>query len=270
LEKKINPTDLIDWSILGVINSKLGPQVNGGLSGFLGRMTKNAMVDRTLNTISTVAAVHNAAMLSRDLGATLMETTSQVLAAVGIKDSEGNAYDFNQIIGGTVQNWIKGVIGADNFNNVSQTWIKANRILTAGSNLLDSVRSMQNTIIEGQEIVGGWVAKIGNGMSEDGILGDDTLPWFPENPDFKNPFFRAQQTISNLTEAADSVNQLASAVIETQELTTQINKNYADFKKEIADAGTVKKNAETAKKNESVSPAVNRIDLVEGTPSDGS
>jgi hypothetical protein len=226
------------------------------------------MIDRTLNTISTVASLHNAAMLSRDLGATLMETTSQVLSAIGIKDSEGNAYDFNQIIGGTVSNWIKGVIGADNFNNVSQTWIKANRILTAGSNLIDSVRSMSHTIIESQEIVGGWVAKIGNGMSEDGILGDDTLPWFPENPDFKNPFFRAEQAISNLTEAADSVNQLASAVIETQELYTEINKNYNDFKNEITTAGNSKKNAETTKKTESASPSIDNIDLKEGTPPD--
>jgi hypothetical protein len=128
---------------------------------------------------------------------------------------------------------------------------------------------MSHTIIESQEIVGGWVAKIGNGMSEDGIVSDDTLPWFPENPNFKNPLFRVEQSISNLTDAADSVNQLASAVIETQELYGQINRNYTEFKNEIAAAGTAKRNTETTKKNESVSPAIDNIDLKEGTPPNG-
>jgi len=84
---------------------------------------------------------------------------------------------------------------------------------------------MQHTVIEAQEVVGGWVAKIGNGLTQDGVVNDDTIDWMPERPDFKNPLFRAQEIIEELTDAAESVNQLASAVIETQELTTQIANN---------------------------------------------
>ncbi len=188
------------------------------------------------------ASLHNAIMLSRDLGTTLIETTSNVLAAVGIKDADGQAFDFNTIIGQTVENFVKSAVGAENYTNLKQTWIKANRILTAGANLIDSVRSMQNTIIEAQEIVGGWVAKIGNGLSQDGVVNDNTINWMPEKPDFKNPFFRAQQTIENLTEAAESVNQLAAAVIESQELAKQINDNYKTFQEEITFKSNEKKN----------------------------
>jgi hypothetical protein len=128
---------------------------------------------------------------------------------------------------------------------------------------------MQHTIIEAQEIVGGWVAKIGNGLTQDGVVGDKTIDWMPERPDFKNPFFRAQEIIEELTDAAESVNQLASAVIETQQLTTEIANNYEAFKNEIGTKSVEKKNQETGKKGESESPNVTNSDLKEGTPSDG-
>jgi hypothetical protein len=203
---------------------------------------ESRVIDRALNLMAVGASLHNAIMLSRDLGTTLIETTSNVLAAVGIKDADGQAFDFNTIIGQTVENFVKSAVGAENYTNLKQTWIKANRILTAGANLIDSVRSMQNTIIEAQEIVGGWVAKIGNGLSQDGVVNDNTINWMPEKPDFKNPFFRAQQTIENLTEAAESVNQLAAAVIESQELAKQINDNYKTFQEEITFKSNEKKN----------------------------
>jgi ribosomal protein L37E/uncharacterized protein YktA (UPF0223 family) len=147
----------------------------------------------------------------------------------------------------------KSAVGTENYSQLKQTWVKANRILTAGANLIDSVRSMHHTIIEAQEIVGGWVAKIGNGLTHDGVVNDDTIDWMPERPDFKNPFFRAQQVIEELTDATESVNQLASAVIETQELTTQIATNYEAFKDEIATKGDEKKIAENTKKQDSQS-----------------
>jgi hypothetical protein len=128
---------------------------------------------------------------------------------------------------------------------------------------------MQHTIIEAQEIVGGWVAKIGNGLTQDGVVGDKTIDWMPERPDFKNPFFRAQEIIEELTDAAESVNQLASAVIETQQLTTEIANNYEAFKNEIGTKSVEKKNQETGKKSDSESPNVTNSDLKEGTPSDG-
>jgi hypothetical protein len=72
-----------------------------------------------------------------------------------------------------------------------------------------------------------------------------------------------------LTDAAESVNQLASAVIETQQLTTEIANNYEAFKNEIGTKSVEKKNQETGKKGDSESPNVTNSDLKEGTPSDG-
>jgi hypothetical protein len=264
----------IDLALLKVIDDKLGPQVNGGLSGFLtDKFTKlwnSRVIDRALNLMAVGASLHNAIMLSRDLGTTLIETTGNVLAAVGIKNADGEAFDFNTIIGQTVEGFVKSAVGEENYTKLKQTWVKANRILTAGANLIDSVRSMQNTMIEAQEIVGGWIAKIGNGLSQDGVVNDNTIDWMPEKPDFKNPFFRAQQTIENLTEAAESVNQLASSVIETQELTKQINDNYKAFTDEITVKSDQKKTKEEDKKQESESSDINKSDLKEGTPQNDS
>lgn len=264
----------IDLALLKVIDDKLGPQVNGGLSGFLTdkctKLWNSRVIDRALNLMAVGASLHNAIMLSRDLGTTLIETTGNVLAAVGIKNADGEAFDFNTIIGQTVEGFVKSAVGEENYTKLKQTWVKANRILIAGANLIDSVRSMQNTMIEAQEIVGGWIAKIGNGLSQDGVVNDNTIDWMPEKPDFKNPFFRAQQTRENLTEAAESVNQLASAVIETQELTKQINDNYKAFTDEITVKSDQKKTKEEDKKQESESSDINKSDLKEGTPQNDS
>ncbi|TRV02914.1 MAG: hypothetical protein EWV41_19775 [Microcystis wesenbergii Mw_MB_S_20031200_S109] len=275
IDKKVdslNPTQLIDWTLLKTIDNKLGPQINGGLSGFMKdrflKLWNSRVIDRALNLMAVGASLHNAIMLSRDLGATLIETTGNVLSAVGIKDADGEAFDFNTIIGETVENFVKSAVGEENYTKLKQTWVKANRILTAGANLIDSVRSMQNTIIEAQEVVGGWVAKIGNGLSQDGIVNDDTIDWMPEKPNFKNPFLRAQETIENLTEAAESVNQLAAAVIETQELTKQINDNYKTFTDEMNIKSDEKKTKEKDKKEESESSEINKSDLKEGAPND--
>ncbi|MCZ8056094.1 MAG: hypothetical protein O9329_15400 [Microcystis sp. LE19-12.2C] len=139
----------IDLSVSNAINDKSGPQINGGLSGYLqDRFTKlwnSRVIDRALNLMSVGASLHNAIMLSRDLGTTLIETTGNVLAAVGIKNADGEAFDFNTIIGETVENFVKSAVGSENYTKLKQTWVKANRILTAGANLIDSVRSMQNT-----------------------------------------------------------------------------------------------------------------------------
>lgn len=269
----LTPTlQAVDFSVLKAINDKLGPQINGGLSGYLqDRFTKlwnSRVIDRALNLMAVGASLHNAIMLSRDLGTTLIETTGNVLAAVGIKNADGEAFDFSTIIGETVENFVKSAVGSENYTKLKQTWVKANRILTAGANLIDSVRSMQNTIIESQEVVGGWVAKIGNGLSQDGIVNDDTIDWMPEKPNFKNPFLRAQETIENLTEAAESVNQLAAAVIETQELTKQINDNYKAFTDEMNIKSDEKKTKEKDKKEESESSEINKSDLKEGAPND--
>ena len=269
----LTPTlQAVDFSVLKAINDKLGPQINGGLSGYLqDRFTKlwnSRVIDRALNLMAVGASLHNAIMLSRDLGTTLIETTGNVLAAVGIKNADGEAFDFSTIIGETVENFVKSAVGSENYTKLKQTWVKANRILTAGANLIDSVRSMQNTIIEAQEVVGGWVAKIGNGLSQDGVVNDNTIDWMPEKPNFKNPFLRAQETIENLTEATESVNQLAAAVIETQELTKQINDNYKAFTDEINIKSDEKKTKEKDKKEESESSEINKSDLKEGAPND--
>lgn len=64
--------------------------------------------------------------------------------------------------------------------------------------------------------------------------------------------------------------ELASAVIEAQELSTQINANYEAFKNEITVKSDEKKTTENGKTEESQSSDIDKSDLKEGAPDDAS
>ncbi|NJN58020.1 MAG: hypothetical protein HC879_11250, partial [Leptolyngbyaceae cyanobacterium SL_5_9] len=154
---------------LNTINNKLGPQVTGGLSGFLqgfrekfDKFVKWTQIDRVLNVLTFITVVHNAFMLSNQIGQTLMSAISQGLAVIGIRDEDGRELDINSIIGTAVENAIKSIIGAENYETMSAQWKRANRIYQAASNILFSIQSIMYSVLESLEVIGSYVAKIGN------------------------------------------------------------------------------------------------------------
>jgi hypothetical protein len=122
-----------------VIDNKLGPQVNGGLSGFLtDKFTKlwnSRVIDRALNLMATAAAIHNAVMLSRNIGSTLVQTLGNALSIIGIKDGDEVAQSFSTVIGDSIENIIKGSIGSENYTQLTETWAKASRIYQSAINI---------------------------------------------------------------------------------------------------------------------------------------
>ena len=71
--------------------SRLGPQIKGGISGKLLKGFKWLGIDRALNVFNLWVNIHNAYMLSSNLGQTLFSTVDTVLQLFGIhlKDDEG-------------------------------------------------------------------------------------------------------------------------------------------------------------------------------------
>lgn len=202
----------IDLGLLTVIHDKLS-----GLDSFLRKAWKTTHMDKVINMLNLMVATHNAAMLSRDLGQTLGDVSSSILQFLGIQDSDGNAIDVNEVIGNSITNLLKGILGESVYNGISTSWRNANRIISAASGMVQAIQSMVYAAIEGIEVVGSWVAKIGNTSQEQGVFEDLSFPWMDENPNFKNPYARLLEKVEDLEEAAESVYQLVSAGIEFQE-----------------------------------------------------
>lgn len=236
---------------LNIIDNKLGPQIPGGgianfLLGKFNSLWKSLALDRLLNLLILATTLHNAIMLSRNLGETLVETLQSILNAMGIKDPEGQAYDLEEFFGKTLQDWIKGIVGEEVYNNTKATWIKANRILTVANNMLNAIQGMIHAAIQGIEIVGRWVALGFNGMQREGMVSDSTWPWMNENPNFKNPFLNYMEKLENLEEAAESINMLAQTAIEFQDSQKELVEARTELSKQLADAEKARSDKEKA------------------------
>lgn len=226
----------IDLSLLAIINAKLGAQVPGGISGFLGQMltriNKIAQwlhLDRILNVLIWIQTLHNAFMLSNNLGQTLFSAISNGLAAIGIKDAEGNPLNITEIFGGELDYFFKGVLGVETWTQIKAEWKRANRIYQAAANILWSLQSIGESILNSIEIVAGWTGKIGNALRKFGVVAEKAYEWFNPNPNFNNKFFTGLETA---TEVISQIDTVASEVLSVQQTVEEISKQ----KKELQDA----------------------------------
>jgi uncharacterized FlaG/YvyC family protein len=278
---------VLDTALLLKIDAKLGPQIQGGISGKLNaieslmstvgntvsqiqeklvKVAKWLHLDRALNLLTFATTVHNATMLARGLGDTLLSVISNVLAAVGIKDEEGSPLEIGQIVGNTVENLIKGMIGAENYTSLSAAWKRANRIYQASANILNNIQSLRYSITSALETIGGWNAKIGNALKRFGVVGDSAYPWMNPNPNFDNKFMRGLETVQNTVE---SVDQVASEVLSAQESVNEIVRQKGELETLLTE-GTEKPSVQNqqqqqkseASKTASTSPDINSVDFI--------
>ncbi len=239
------------------------------INQFMRNAWQNTKLDKVINVLNTVLALHNALMLSRNLAQTLGDVTTQALQFLGIKDAEGQAIDINSFIGNTINTWITNLIGAETYANIQTSWINLNRIMVAAQGIVYAVQGIKNAVLEGLETVGSWTAKIGNNMIIQGLLEDRSFPWMNENVNFRNPFSRFIQKIENTEEVVSQVNNLVSSGIEAQENFNQIIDNSnelvtssEELQNNLAQFDLDKEAIEDAASQESVSPEINNRDLI--------
>lgn len=231
-------------AILGIVrntndavrNTKFGLEA---AFNFAEKAWKFTRADKIIAVANLAASVHNAAHLSRNLGQTLGDVASSALQFAKIKAPDGSAIDVNEIIGNSIEGMLKNILGAENYENTKESWLNANRILTAGRGIISAVRGGKEAILEAHQVTGGWIAQIGNSVQDQGLIEDDSYRWMPPRPDFRTPFKGYLTKIDNLEEAASQVNSLVSSGIEFQEninegidATARLTKALDDFQEE--------------------------------------
>ncbi|MHC5759741.1 hypothetical protein [Nostoc sp.] len=96
------------------ILQRLGDQLPGGIGGKLSRFAEWMHLDRVLNMMILGATIHNALMLSNDIGQTFVGIINNVLQLIGLKKEDGSTFDVGSVISSSIENLIKGAIGAEN------------------------------------------------------------------------------------------------------------------------------------------------------------
>ena len=174
------------------ILARLGPQLPGGISGFLQnffanfeKLAKWLHLDRVLNVLTFTATLHNAYMLSNGLSQTFFSMISNVLAVVGIKDKEDSPLDISKIVGGKIESFFKAILGVETVDGIKSEWKKYNRIYQAAANLLWSVQSIGQSILSALEIVGQWSASVANALRKWGVVAEHAYRTF--NPEINFP-----------------------------------------------------------------------------------
>jgi hypothetical protein len=232
-----------------IINAKLGNQLTGGISGFLqnflarfNRVAEWLHLDRALNILIWWQTLHNAYMLSNNLGQTLTSLISNVLTIVGIKDAEGNALDIGGIlVGKTLDDMAKTALGEETWGGMKAEWRKYNRIYQAAANLLNSIQSIGQSILNALEVVGGYVASIGNALRKWGEVAERAYNWMNPQPSFQNKYFTA---IENATNVISQVDAVASEVLSVQETVKQMGEQSKELKAALAQDNRAKQGIE--------------------------
>lgn len=229
------------------LNTKLGPQIVGGISGFIEGMDlfiKKAWeftkVDKALNALNTLLLLHNAAMLSRSLAQSLGELTTQALTVFGVKDAEGNPIDVNEIVGGTVTNIAKNVLGETLFNQVTETWAKTNNILRSATQIVWTVRSLFDSSREITEWIAEHTGKIGNALKKWRVVGEDAYNWLPEKVTAQSRWARRvnnlRDGVEGLDDAASSLSGVLGEVQNIQQESAELLEQKQKFTEAIATA----------------------------------
>lgn len=220
--------------LLNIINNKLGVELPGGISGKLTRFTQWLQLDRALNLLTLAATIHNAMMLSNDIGQTLLGAINNVLQLIGLKGDDGQAFNIGTVINSTVENLIKGIIGAENYINLTEGFAKANRIYQATVNVINSFQNLTSTVLNALEITVGRIGKIGNALRKSGEVLENAYGWMNPQPKFN----RITQTLENLQNGASTIQMVTQAPLDVINAITEQTEASTAFVNAIKDDGT--------------------------------
>ncbi|MGL5076745.1 MAG: hypothetical protein ACRDBG_13110, partial [Waterburya sp.] len=228
-----------------VRHAKYGLEV---VQGFADTAWKATHADKILNGITTALVLHNAAMLSSNLAQTVGEAASGVLSAIGIKDSEGEAFDVNAVIKAKMTELISSVIGSANYEALTKKIAAANRIYQSAANVLDLTRSLFDSARNVAELTAENTGKIGNALRESGAVYEDAYQLMQEKVNPQNQAMRRLEGLTNtlqtLEQGASAISEVSSEVVETRENIEQLKaerKQLEDETKLFLDAEKVKK-----------------------------
>lgn len=223
-------------ALLKKLDVKLGPQLPGGISTVLKNfydgfksVAKWLHIDRALNVLTFAATVHNATQLSSNIVQTLASALSNGLSLIGIKDDKGNALNISELVNGTIQNTIKGIVGEQNYVSMSENWAKANRIYQSTTNVLNAFQGLSSAILTGLEMTAGKVGKIGNALRDAGEVLENAYGWMNPQPKFN----RIIQSLESLQNGASTIQQVTQAPLEIIEASTELTNATTELTKAI-------------------------------------
>ena len=154
--------------------------------------------------------------------------------------SAEESIDVNQIIGETFNDFMESALGESVWNGTKANWKKANRILSAASQIMHTIRSINDSRREMLEWIGENTGKIGNALKRFGVVGEGAYKWMPEKFNIQTKFeqriTKFREGTENIDDAASSIESVASEVVNVQDEIAELTKQRDDFDKLLKEA----------------------------------
>jgi hypothetical protein len=238
------------------------------IQSFASKAWEVTQADKVLNIVNTGLNIHNAIMLSNNLGRSMAYIADNTLAAFGIKDAV-TGLPIN--IGGLVKNklnaMINQVLGVTQANALRRQFAQYNRIYQAGANVLYSVRSIMDSTYDIAETTGENVSQIGNALKKAGAVRENAYKLMPT--DFRSPN-RVQRKLEKFGNAVDTIEQISSDALDVTQEYKEMKSNQKEFDKELEKAIATQSKDEDSKKKEAISnPEHKSEDEIRALPKEG-
>ncbi|MDZ7992031.1 MAG: hypothetical protein RM022_031045 [Nostoc sp. EfeVER01] len=222
-------SDAAQLALLNLINNKLGGQLPGGIGGKLTRFADWMHLDRVLNIMILASTIHNAVMLSNDIGQTLVGAINNILQLIGLKKEDGTPFSIGSVISNSIESLIKNAIGVENYVNLKESWAKANRIYQATTNVINSFLNLSQAILQASELIAAYTGKIGNALRKGGVILESAYGWMNPQPKFN----RVTQTLEGLQNGASTIQMVTQAPLDVVNAVTESTTAATEFVKAV-------------------------------------
>ena len=209
------------------------------MQNFAARAWEATRLQKVINALTLITVLHNATMISRDVGETLGYALGQGLNVLGIEDEQGNSLDVNGWFGTQANNFFKNIFGEERWAGINATWNKANRIISSASAIIWTIRSINDGTQEVLEWTAENTGKIGNALKKWGVVGERAYGPMAERVKaqdaYRRKFSRILDGLDTADDAASSFAQVTSNVLEITEEVNELGEQRANFTAAVRD-----------------------------------
>ena len=217
-------------NILAILNN-LVTFLQGQLGKILSFLDKS-IVDRAMGAANFAMNVHNALMLSNNLGKTLATVVDTALNFTGFKfydATTGNATSASRAFSQNVSSIIVNLIGQDQYTELTNDWKVANRIYQSSTSLLNKTERLlgaQSKVAQKGNID---VANIGNALLVNGTVNANSYPPMAATKEANTPpdlMSDASSPLSSFAGQVRNLNTITKSVSSTLRNVSGIQRDF--------------------------------------------
>lgn len=236
------------------------------VQNFASKAWEATHADKVLSAITTAMVIHNGVQLSTNILATVGETASIILDAVGVKDSTGNLVDVNAWFKTKLTSMLESLLGGSVYAALTERIAKYNRIYQASANVLNAATDLFDSARSTAELTAENTGKIGNALLESGVVVEDS---YRRMVDKVSPQSRALSRIEGFRDKLDTIEDgvstignIAQEVVGTKDAYRELLEARDGWKEVNESEVQLKETAtEEAKKESTVNPEIDKLDF---------